>query len=79
MQRRAEQRACLKRLTEQNPALATAQQLALTFCRLVRERRANGFPQWLEAAHQSDIPELKSFARSLEQDRSAVEAALSLS
>ena len=73
-----EQRTYLQRLTEQNPTLAAAQQLALDFCRLVRERRANEFPQWLEAVQRSDVAELKSFARSLEQDRSAVEAGLSL-
>lgn len=74
-----EQRTCLQKLTEQNPTLAAAQKLALDFCRLVRERCANEFSQWLEAVRQSDVTELKSFARSLEQDRSAVEAGLSLS
>jgi transposase len=75
-----EQRDCLRRLTQQCPVIAAAQNLALAFCRLVRERRgADEFAAWLEQAAQSDVTDLKTFARGLVQDQAAVEAALSLS
>jgi transposase len=74
-----EQRQCLQRLTQQCPLVAAAQNLALGFCRLVRERRgASAFTIWLEQVAQSDVTDLKRFARGLVQDRAAVEAALSL-
>jgi len=75
-----EQRDYLRRLTQQHPLIAVAQHLALAFCRLVRERRGAGeFAAWLEQVAQSDVTDLKAFARGLVQDRAAVEAALSLS
>jgi transposase len=74
-----EQRACLRRLTEASSILAAAQTLALDFCGLVRNRSGpDGFAAWLEQVWQSEIAELKGFARGLVQDRAAVEAALSL-
>jgi transposase len=74
-----EQRECLRRLTRQCPCIAVAQNLALAFCRLARERRGAGeFATWLEQVAQSDVTDLKTFARGLVQDRAAVEAALSL-
>lgn len=54
-----------------------AQSLCLEFCRLIRERHAKGFPDWLAAASGSDVKEIQGFARGLVQDRAAVEAALS--
>ena len=73
-----EQRGFLGRLSERCPAIAAAQHLALAFCRLVRERRAGEFAAWLEQVAQSEVAELQAFARSLVQDRKAVEAGLSL-
>lgn len=63
------QRDFLKRLTESCPILASAQQLAQEFCRLIREHRgSNEFAAWLEQIYQSEVTELKSFARSLEPE-----------
>ena len=73
-----EQRHCLRRLTDLCPVIATAQDLALVFCRLIRQRRGDEFAAWLEQVAQSDVPALKTFARGLVQDQAAVEAALSL-
>jgi transposase len=74
-----EQRDCLRRLTDRCPVIATAQELALVFCRLVRERGgASAFAAWLARVVRSEVAELKAFARTLEQDRQAVEAGLSL-
>jgi transposase len=73
-----EQRDRVRRLVECCPTLAAAQELALGFCRLVRERRAGELAAWLEHVAQSEVAELKAFARSLAQDQAAVEAALSL-
>jgi len=53
--------------------------LALVFCRLIRQRRGDELAAWLAQVAKSEVAELKAFARSLEQDRKAVEAGLSLS
>jgi transposase len=74
-----EQRECLRRLTEASPILAAAQNLAQSFCHLVRNRGGpEGLAGWLERVFESEITELKGFARGLLQDRAAIEAALSL-
>ena len=73
-----EQRHCLRRLTDRCPVIAMAQELALVFCRLIRQRRGDELAAWLEQVAQSEVAELKAFARTLEQDRKAVEAGLSL-
>ncbi len=72
-----EGKAFLERLTQENPAFLSAQSLCLEFCRLVRERDAKGFPDWLAVASGCDVNEIQGFARGLVQDRAAVEAALS--
>jgi transposase len=64
-------------LMREHPVFAAAQALSRGFCRLVRERDVGGFGGWLEQVGQSEISELRGFARGLMQDRSAVEAALS--
>ncbi len=58
-----EQRDYLSRLAQSCPTIAAAQQLALEFCRLVRERDASGFRGWLDRVAQSDVREMKAFAR----------------
>jgi transposase len=64
-------------LLADSPVMQTAQSLALGFCRLVRERDVGGFAVWLAQVFESEVTELKGFARGLLQDRAAVEAALS--
>jgi transposase len=74
----AEQRAYLRRLLAAVPLLETAQQVALEFGRVIRERDHTGFPLWLKQAEESDIPELRSVAVGMRRDRTAIEAALLL-
>ncbi len=45
---------------------------------MVRQRKAEELPEWLEAAKQSGVAELKTFAAGLMADRAAIEAALTL-
>jgi transposase len=52
--------------------------LALEFHEIVRTRGLDAFADWLERAKSCAIAEMESFAKGLEQDRSAVEAALRL-
>jgi len=49
------------------------------FLRIVRQRLSRALEPWLRAAVEHNIPELNGFARSLEQDKGAVLAALTLS
>ena len=59
-----------------SPEVKAAQELALSFIEMIRDRRAERFPGWISQVMESRIPELKSFADSLKQDQLAVVAAL---
>jgi len=59
-----------------SPEVKAAQELASSFIEMVRERRAERFDSWISQVVERRIPELKSFADSLKQDKSAVVAAL---
>ena len=74
-----EERAFMKRLLDNNPTLVETQAIARSFAQMIRERNVDAFPMWLERVNGCISPELKGFARSLQQDRKAAEAALSLS
>lgn len=45
---------------------------------MVRERDGSALDRWLQAVAASELAPLQSFARGLEQDRAAVEAALTM-
>jgi transposase len=62
----------IDRLCGLSPEVKTAQELALSFMEMVRERRAERFDGWISQVMESRIPELKSFANSLKQDWPAV-------
>lgn len=66
----------IERLCRLSPEVKAAQELALSFLEMVRERRAERFDDWISQVIDSRLPELKSFADSLKQDRPAVMAAL---
>jgi transposase len=68
----------LARMRESCPAVATAYPLAQQFGRMVRERQAPAFVPWLDAASESGVSELRTFAAGLRRDQPAVEAALTL-
>jgi transposase len=65
----------LKALYRISPELKELGHTARGFFEMIRKRDAAGWPGWLEAAMHSP---LASFARRLEPDRSAVDAALRL-
>jgi transposase len=70
-------RAFVGRLGELCPAAAEVGELAGWFREMVEERNPAQLDDWLDAAEQSAVAELTSFARSLKKDYGAVRAALS--
>jgi transposase len=60
-----------------SPEMVRAQELALSFIGVVKERRADDLRQWLIEALRSEIPEFVTFANGLTDDLLAVRAALS--
>jgi transposase len=71
-----EERELIDNLCRLSSEVKTAQELATSFIEMIRERRAERFDSWISQVMDSRIPELKSFADSLNQDRQAVVAAL---
>lgn len=72
-----EARQLVAQLCASSPVVKTARELALWFFRMVRERRAEEFGDWIEAARDGPVTCLRSFALKLLSDRAAVVAALS--
>lgn len=70
------QRKMVNKLCDSSAEVKAAQELALSFIEMVRQRQAERLEGWIAEAVGSKIPELKSFANSLVQDKKAVEAAL---
>jgi transposase len=60
----------------QDQEVALIYTLAQQFIVMVRERIPNAFDPWLQACATSNVSELQTFATGLQQDRSAVVAAL---
>jgi transposase len=58
------------------PEVRRAQQLALSFIEVVKERRVDALRGWIVSAQRSEIPEFVSFANGLTSDIQAVRAAL---
>jgi transposase len=73
-----EQRAYLKLLSAEEPAIAAAVGLAEDFLVMLRRREGKRLEAWLDGAEASGIEELKRFARKLRADRDAVQAGLTL-
>jgi transposase len=66
------------KLCDLSDEIKGARQLALSFIALVRERKAEGFDEWLKEAERSGVPEMKAYAKGLRHDYAAVKAGLSL-
>jgi transposase len=76
-ERRAEeQRAYLKQLGAEDPAIAAAVEVAEDFLVMLRRRQGEQLAAWLDRAEASDIDELKRFAGKLRADQAAVRAGL---
>jgi transposase len=71
-----EERPVVELLRRLSPEVARAQELALDFIGLVKERRADELRQWLIEAGRSGVAEFRSFANGLTTDLQAVRAAL---
>jgi transposase len=70
------EREMIDHLCRLSPEVKTAQRLATSFIEMVRQREAERLEGWVGQVGESGIPELKSFAESLMQDKKAVVAAL---
>ena len=69
-------RIVIESLCELFPDLKVAQELALDFARIVRQRAAELLPAWLRAAARSRLTEFVGFARGISEDYEAVKSAL---
>ena len=66
----------IERLCQLFPDLKAAQELALDFARMVRQRSAELLPAWLRSVAQSKLKEFVGFARGVSEDYEAVKNAL---
>jgi transposase len=71
-----EEKQTVELLGRLSPEVRQAQQLALSFIELVKERRADGLREWLIQAQRSEVAEFSSFANGIAADLQAVRAAL---
>ena len=72
-----EHRALVDRICQECPVLISAKQLALSFFGLIRKQSKSDLSEWQAQVYASGLSELVTFARGLDRDRAAVEAALS--
>jgi len=61
-----------------DPSLDTTYQLAQDFLVMMRQREGERLDAWLTQVHESQLPELESFAHGIERDQAAVQAGLTL-
>ena len=76
-------RVCWLRRVARRPvhvpiSFAAVAHLADSFLTLLRRRQGEQLEAWLAAAQQSDVGDLRRFARGLQDDRAAVQAGLTL-
>jgi transposase len=74
-----DEKATVERVLQASDPVRRAYHFGQAFLRLVRQRYHKALSPWLTAALESDISDLRQFAKSLVQDQAAVQAALSLS
>lgn len=72
------ERMDLGALRRVHPDLETAYCLTQDFLQMLRKREGERLDTWLASIHESDLPELESFAHGVEQDKAAVQAGLTL-
>ncbi len=68
----------LMRIRQASPSAETAYGLAQAFMQMMREHTGQQLDSWLSSVEASHVPELKSFARGIRQDKAAVVAGLTL-
>ena len=74
----AQQQRHLEQICQGSRELSTAYALSQDFLGMLKERRAPELKEWIRTATSSHVPELKSFAKSVQQDYAAIYAACSL-
>lgn len=74
--RSAEDQRLLTLLQQAHPQVKVACELAQTFVQMIRARSASALEPWLKEAHESGIPELRTFATGIRRDQAAILAAL---
>ena len=72
------ERMDLAKRRQVHPDLETAYRLTQDFLQMVRQREGERLSSWLTRVHESELPELESFAHGVEQDQAAVQAGLTL-
>ncbi len=65
-------------IRQASPSAETAYRLAQAFMQMIREQTGDQLDAWLSEAEASRLPELKSFAKGIQQDKAAVLAGLTL-
>ena len=65
-------------LRQASPSAETAYRLVQAFMQMIRERTGHQLDTWLGEVEASNLPELKSFAKGIQQDKVAVLAGLTL-
>ncbi len=74
----AQQQRQLEHMCQGSRDLSSAYGLSQDFLGILRERRAQDLMAWIKAAKGSQVTELISFAKSVQQDYAAIYAACSL-
>ena len=74
----ATQQRQLEQMCQASQDLSSAYELSQDFLGMLRERRAQDLKDWIRAAKSSQVTELTSFAKSVQQDYAAISAACSL-
>lgn len=64
------------KLCENSPEINRARRLGIEFQRLISDKRAAGFDEWLKKVAESEVAEFESWAKGLLTDESAVRNAL---
>ncbi len=65
-------------IRQASPSAEAAYRLAQAFMQMIRERSGHQLDAWLCSAEASRLPEFKSFAKGIQQDKAAVLAGLTL-
>jgi transposase len=71
-----EQRAFVETLCHASPEAKKTREISLKFKEMITDRKIDRLDGWLQAASESGVRELESFARTLSWDYDAVAAAL---
>jgi len=74
----AEEQGTLLQLRQSHPEVERTYDLVQQFAQMLRTRSGERLAAWLAEVSDSQIPELRSFARGIERDEAAVLAGLTL-